>query len=97
MNGNGKTGMMKTAGMVDNRLSLDPNQFPFLQDWEDGEEYPVTIDGNKFTAKQISAGEFELSSADAENAQEDAAPGEEAEPAGKYKNPAVSSLAAEED
>jgi hypothetical protein len=47
-------------GAYDNRLSLDPNddRWPFVLDWEDGEEYTVTL-----RIRQISPGEFEVLSA----------------------------------
>ena len=68
-------------GAMDNRLSLDPNDPNWkeaIADWEDGEEYTLTV-----KAIQISPGEFEVTEVtpEEESPAEDAAPVEEAEPA----------------
>jgi len=44
-------------GAYDNRLSLDPHdeRWPFVLQWEDGEEYTLSI-----RVRQISPGEFEV-------------------------------------
>lgn len=55
------------AGSYDNRLSLDPNdeRWPFVADWEDDEEYTVTL-----RIRQISPGEFEVLEAETEDYEE---------------------------
>ncbi len=85
-------------GAVDNRLSITPSDFPAVADWEDGQSYDISELGEGVQLRQISPGEFEvMPGSDAENAGEDAAPGEEADAGGaapKKKGP-VESLADE--
>lgn len=97
MNGDG-TLPYDEAGATDNRLSLNPGQFDFTKDWEDGSTYTITA-----KVRQISPGEFEVVEAEAQGSpppgekeepgMEEQASGEQQESAGEspgnYPNPAV--------
>lgn len=83
------------AGMMDNRLSLNPNEPAFrdvLAEWEDGGEYALTDLPEGTMLRQISPGEFEvMPPAEGEVAET------EEEPVGaaqkrKPRNPAVANL-----
>ena len=110
MNGNNSssgsgpgTMMGDEPGSTDNRLTLDPSAFGgFAQDWEDGQEYSMTV-----RVRQVSPGEFEVidakgSQADSEESGEPPMQGTEEEtPAGEnmdakgrgtYPNPAVARM-----
>lgn len=76
-------------GTGKNRLSLDPAQFPFIANWEDGMTYEATFDGNPVTLTQISAGEFGVETNAAPEAPEEQV---EEVPAGDYPNPAIGRL-----
>jgi hypothetical protein len=52
--------MKSEPGAVDNRLSLNPDMFPEIKDWEDGKSYDITVGSTKTTMTQISPGEFEV-------------------------------------
>lgn len=57
------TAQLKNAeepGAVDNRLSLNPDAFPVIKEWEDGEEYALTDLPAGTKLRQISPGEFEV-------------------------------------
>ena len=94
-----ETGMTdQEPGMEDNRLSLNPTDFPVVKDWEDGEEYDLAELGEGTKLRQISMGEFEVVAGEAV-AEEEAAPEEEAEAAAtaaprRGGNPAVERLIA---
>jgi hypothetical protein len=67
-------------GAEDNRLSLDPNNPDWkdaIADWEDGEEYTLTV-----KARQISPGEFAVIEVtpETESSDEESDTEEEAEP-----------------
>lgn len=91
-------GTGEEAGALDNRLSLNPND-PMWKDkvgeWEDGQEYNVTL-----KVRQISPGEFEVVGMEGGDAAEEAAEpadtveGEE-DPAGEGENPAMMALMAQ--
>lgn len=82
-------------GASDNRLTWSPGDYPETQEWQDGQQYTVTL-----TIRQTSPGEAEvLSLASKDNQQEEGAP-VESEEAGvteptssnDYPNPAVGRL-----
>lgn len=90
--------MSEEAGASDNRLSLNPSEFPFTENWQDGQKYRVTLD-----IEQVSPGEFTvIKGEEAGGASEEAAepgtteqPAEEANEAEKpaaYPNPAVDKM-----
>ena len=82
-------------GAVDNRLSLDPNDPNWkktIANWEDGEEYQLTV-----TVTQLSPGEFEVTgvTSESESPEEESDTEEEAEPMMKGKpNKAVRGMMA---
>lgn len=86
--------MPQENGESENRLSLNPNDFPVIQDWKDGQTYKVSDLGN-VELTQVSPGEFTVSP---ENAAEDITEGgkEEVAPAAPakkpYPNPAVAGM-----
>lgn len=85
------------AGGSDNTLTWSPGDFPETQEWEDGQEYTVTL-----TIRQTSPGQAEVLSMgnkEAAEAEEGPEPSEEAgvtEPtnSNSYPNPAVARLMA---
>jgi len=70
--------MSDEAGASDNRLSLNPSQFPITEDWQDGQTYTVTL-----KVEQVSPGEFEVLSADSPGAEKPAEPGMTEQPEGE--------------
>lgn len=85
--------MNDEAGELDNRLSLNPNDDRWkstLGAWKDGEKYTVTL-----SIQQVSPGEFEVVSLEAqeaptEPAEEETESGAPAAKAGPtYPNPAI--------
>lgn len=88
--------MVDDPGAIDNRLSLNPDDFPVIQDWVDGETYTLSELGSEVEIRQISPGEFEVvvPVKTAEEASEEVA---EEMPQGRtYRgtNPAVENLVA---
>lgn len=80
-----RAGEAQDPGAVDNRLSLDPNDPNWketISDWEDGEDYTVTV-----TMRQISPGEYEVTglTSESEGAGESDSADEETEPEPKMK------------
>ena len=86
------------AGAVENKLVLNPND-PKWKDtvgqWKDGEEYTLT----NVRVRQVSAGEFEVLSADAQGGEQKPDVESEANERGaeksenpEYDNPAVENL-----
>jgi len=95
----GSADLTEDPGEVDNRLSLNPEDFPVTEDWEDGESYPLTALGKGVTLRQISPGEFEVVPLPGGTPPEEAEAEEEAPPKrkrGGYSNPAVEGLMNEE-
>lgn len=97
----GGGGAVQEPGAVDNRLSLDPSDERwkgYVDAWEDGKDYTVTM-----TVNQISPGEYEVTEiedAKPAEADEEAKPGEDkAESGGMMNtttdNPAIKGLMAE--
>jgi len=81
-------------GAVDNRLSLDPGNAQWseqISDWVDGNTYTITA-----KVVQISPGEFEVTSIEAEDSEEETESEDESEPmmAGK-PNKAVRGMMSE--
>lgn len=89
-------GATEDAGAIENRLTLNPDDFPVTQDWEDGETYKLSDLGGDTEIRQISPGEFEVMASEPETAEEDQSEGgEEEAPAPRkkaYSNPAVENL-----
>lgn len=84
------------AGEIENRMSVNPNEFPDVSAWEDGMEYEVTA-----KVRQVSPGEFEIvelsgKATEQEEAEEielgDESPAPAKPKKGRYPNPAVAGL-----
>lgn len=98
---NGSLNTQEEPGSTDNRLSLSPGDYPFVKDWEDGQEYTLTI-----KVQQQTSGEFAVVSAEPqEEAPAEETPAEdtgeaieETPPPGKQggmnRNPAMARLMA---
>lgn len=83
--------MNAEPGAVENRLSLNPSEFPEIADWEDGQRYEITIGGKKRMMTQISPGEFEVESP-REQEPEATAEKSSSKERMRSRNPAVSSM-----
>lgn len=87
---NGEFG--EDPGAIENRLTVNPEDFPVIAEWVDGETYRLTELGKGVMIRQVSPGEFEIvppAGAAAAAAAEEPLAGEEG-----YVNPAVENLIA---
>lgn len=80
---------MTEPGEVENRLSLNPSQFPEIAEWGDGQEYDITIGGTTTKIRQMTPGEFEVVPP-VETVPEEVV--EAPAPRSRSANPAVSSM-----
>lgn len=86
--------MENEPGSTDNELRLSPGDYPFIQDWQDGANYRMTVE-----VTQTAPGLFRVNVATPEGAPEGEGPAPEAEAgyseptnSGSYPNPAVARL-----
>lgn len=88
-------GDSQEPGAVDNRLTLNPSDFPQISKWKDGQTYSLDDLGD-VTLTQISPGEFEVF-ATFEEEEPESEDVETPKKKDSYKNPAVASMAEEEE
>ena len=84
-------GMTEDPGAIENRLTVNPEDFPNILDWQDGRTYKITELGAK-QIRQISPGEFEVIAPMPEPEEPMPEEEEEAPRKRKYRNPAVENL-----
>lgn len=82
--------MKAEPGAVENRLSINPADFPEIEDWEDGQSYEIKIGGTKTRMTQISTGEFEVEAPRQQSPDDDVQQQPKRTP--RSTNPAVASL-----
>lgn len=73
--------MNDEAGAAEERLSLTPSKYPFVEDWEDGQTYTITL-----KVQQISPGEFQVMSATTPGDGTPEEPGTETQPEAEPNN-----------